>query len=125
MGKSWLLVGLAVLLPGGGWAQADSAPREGERREPAHEIRVLRHPYDISSFYTSSPSAPAFRGGAFAARATRECSKERYPISCYYRSSQQRPWTGYAMPTATEHAEEKRDEGQGEGCRQQVQAQDH
>ena len=72
MDKSWLLVGLAMLLPAGGWAQADSAPREGERREPAHEIRVLRHPYDISSFYTSSPSAPGFRSGDFAARAARD-----------------------------------------------------
>ena len=93
MSKALLFVGLAILLAGESGAQTEPAPREEERRQPAHEIRVLRHPYDISSFYTSSPTpAPAFRGGAFAAPAARDCSEERYPISCYYRSAQQRPW---------------------------------
>jgi hypothetical protein len=105
MSKSWLFVGLAVLLAGESGAQTAPAPEEEERRQPAREIRVLRHPYDISSFYTSSPSpAPAFRGGAFAAPAARDCSEERYPISCYYRSSQQRPWIGYAAPMTPEGA---------------------
>lgn len=105
MSKRWLFVGLAVLLTGESGAQTEPAPREQERRRPAHEIRVLRHPYDISSFYTSSPrSAPAFRGGAFAAPLAEDCSGERYPISCYYRSSQQRPWIGYAIPLAPEAA---------------------
>jgi hypothetical protein len=95
MSKSWLFVGLAVLLAGESGAQP--APPEEERRQPTHEIRVLRHPYDISSFYTSSPTpAPAFRGGAFAAPEARDCSEERYPISCYYRSAQRRPWIGHA-----------------------------
>ncbi len=69
---------LALSLAAGAWAQ--EAEEEQVRREPAQQIRVLQHPYDIASFYRSS------QGGDYFGYSDPLAS--RYPIASYYRSRQ-------------------------------------
>ena len=70
---------LAVALAVGALAQ--EAEQEQPRSKPARRIKVLENPYDIASFYRSSP--PGYFGYTPA-----DPLASRYPIASYYRSRQ-------------------------------------
>jgi hypothetical protein len=69
----------AVLVAAAVSAQEASEDAE-PRREPTRRIKVLHNPYDLASFYRSSPSAPVYFGGPIV-----ESRESRYPIAGFYR----------------------------------------
>lgn len=62
------------------------AEDEAPRSEPRLRIRVLRHPYDLASFY---------RGSAPGSQSPFD-SSDRYPIASFYRSGQAAHAEGYS-----------------------------
>lgn len=81
--RNTLALLLTMAVAGAAWAQEDKAGDEEGRREPAHKIRVLQNPYDIASFYRSSPG-PNY----FGYQPMPSDLSSRYPIASYYRSQQ-------------------------------------
>jgi hypothetical protein len=92
--KTWkpALVMLACLASSaGGWAQEPERTTTEPEARPAErpEIRVLRDPYDIASFYRSEGRPYFVYGlppyGSYSTDGFHEQARGRYPISSYYR----------------------------------------
>jgi hypothetical protein len=93
--KSWkpaLAVLACLASSGGAWGQEPERPAT-EPEAPAGaerpEIRVLRDPYDIASFYRSGGRPYFVYGlpnyGSYSTEGFHEQARGRYPISSYYR----------------------------------------
>jgi len=84
MRRATCLAGLAALLLASGAMAREAADDETVGDTAASErphVRVLASPYDLAGFYSSGGSSRSY---GFFDRAT-----DRYPISRYYRSSDQ------------------------------------
>ncbi|MCU0242997.1 MAG: hypothetical protein MUF51_11310 [Vicinamibacteria bacterium] len=93
MRKILMLFGLAITLSTGmAWAQANDAAEEPEAQPtPVRKIKVLQHPYEISSYYRSSQGSGY--GYGFFGYDTRGniAPTDRYRIASFYRSPQGGP----------------------------------
>ena len=89
MRKSLTLAGCLMAMGALVSAQEPAAQQE-EQSEPRHVIRVLENPYDLASFYRSSPSSgywnagPVYGDSGFGS-GFHNAQRGRYPIASFYR----------------------------------------
>ena len=100
MRKLGFLAVWALLASGSASAQdADrETPEEAEAvaRDPRPQIRVLRDPYELASFYRSHQNRPWFALGASEGTTLGNPYEDPYSIAGYYRSRQGSSPYGYS-----------------------------
>jgi hypothetical protein len=90
-------------------AAAEADEQENAQAPPKRHIQVLQHPYEISSFYRSSPG-----GGPVDFGYEPTMSGGRYPIAGFYRSRGAAPG-GYSMFWTTGYGTARTGHGPGRG----------
>src|SRR5437762_6030582 len=100
--RTFAAVAAFALLSGAAAARAQEAPppapaddQEKEQAEAPRQIQVLQSPYEISSFYRSSPGQDGF-GYELGARAAASASGP-YAIAGFYRSGRGSMRGAYSM----------------------------